>query len=111
MISSRFDGWFLFSACLEKLVRRLVPEKSQVFTWNLGKFSWRFGEIKSNVSGSMVYPLVMTDSAIESDKIVVEIVVLPLQNGDFPWFFVGLPEDNSSHCMKLWGHNRTIMRK
>jgi len=35
------------------------------------------------------YPLVICYIAIENTLIIVSF---PIKNGDFPWFFVGLPE-------------------
>ena len=43
----------------------------------------------------------------------IEIVDLPIKNGDFPWFFVGLPEGNwrQWETTDFWGFVRTWVIK
>ena len=45
---------------------------------------------RSFVETPGVYPLVMSYKKLL--KMTIEIVDLPIENGDFPWFFVSLPE-------------------
>ena len=48
------------------------------------------------------YPLVNIHSLRTGSHGQVEIVDLPIQNGDFPSFFVCLPEGNSSQVAISW---------
>jgi hypothetical protein len=47
------------------------------------------------------FPLVMTNSLLLN--MAIEIVDLPIKNGDFPWFFVCLPDGTSQpHLIKSY---------
>jgi hypothetical protein len=45
---------------------------------------------RSFVETPGVYPLVMSYKKLLN--MTIEIVDFPIENGDFPWFFVSLPE-------------------
>jgi hypothetical protein len=51
---------------------------------------WDFIVIQWDINGNGIYPLVICYSSLL--KMAIEIVDLPIQQGDFPWFFVCLPE-------------------
>ena len=71
-------------------VGHLAGKTGQIYRKTIGKPQENPQENGGLMGFNGIYPLVMTNIAIENGP--VEIVYFPIENGDFPQFFVCLPE-------------------